>query len=256
MISRPADPSPHDTLSPSLRRNGERVPSFELKFLLPEARARELEALLGPLLALDPHGNPALGGAYRTATLYLDTPELTVLRATDGRRRRKHRARRYGAGDVIFLERKVKVGDRVRKKRACIPLADLALLNGAGLTEDSPAAWFQQKVASGNLRPQSLVWYERIAYCGVLSGSPVRLTFDRDVRGLPINEWRLSRDAEAAPPLLADVICELKFAWSMPQAFKRAIETLQLTPVRLSKYRLAMQRAGIATEGPPDARVA
>ncbi len=52
--------------SPSLSaRGGGAGPAYELKFLLDEERGRAVEAWARRRLALDPHGDPALGGAYR-----------------------------------------------------------------------------------------------------------------------------------------------------------------------------------------------
>src|SRR5262245_16404917 len=43
-------------------------PAFELKFLLTESQARQIEDWARQRLALDPHGDPALGGAYQTTS--------------------------------------------------------------------------------------------------------------------------------------------------------------------------------------------
>ena len=60
-------------VSPSLRpwSPGD-VPAFEMKFLLDEAEAGQVEALLAHRLTLDPHSNPGLGNAYRITRQALD----------------------------------------------------------------------------------------------------------------------------------------------------------------------------------------
>src|SRR5439155_22125195 len=102
--------------------------AYELKFLLDETRAQDVEAWAELRLALDPHSDPALGGASRTTSLYFDTPELDVYHRAPSYRRRKFRVRRYGSAPEVFLERKSKWGDRVAKPRTAVPAAELPLL--------------------------------------------------------------------------------------------------------------------------------
>ena len=59
--------------SPALAGTG--APAYELKFLLTEPQARQVEAMLRENLALDPHADPTLG-AYRVTSVYFDTPQL------------------------------------------------------------------------------------------------------------------------------------------------------------------------------------
>src|SRR5438270_569717 len=91
--------------SPSLGSPGG-APAYELKFLIGAAQAREVEARARRCLTLDPHGDPALGGAYRTTSLYFDTPTLDVYHRTAAHKGHKLRARRYGSMPCVFLERK------------------------------------------------------------------------------------------------------------------------------------------------------
>ena len=68
--------------SPSLSTSDDGLgPAFELKFLLEEALARTIEECVRDRLPLDAHGDPALGGAYRTTSLYLDTAARDVFPA-------------------------------------------------------------------------------------------------------------------------------------------------------------------------------
>ena len=75
------------------------------------SRRRRLESLR------DHHG---AGGSYRVASVYCDTSAFDVFRRSAGFKRRKYRVRRYGDSPELFLERKTKVGDQVRKKRVTI----------------------------------------------------------------------------------------------------------------------------------------
>ena len=69
-------------LSPSLIASLQpEVPAYELKFTLDAEKAGLVEHWARRHMAPDPHGDPALGGAYRIHSLYLDTPALDVYRA-------------------------------------------------------------------------------------------------------------------------------------------------------------------------------
>src|SRR5262249_22260166 len=115
-----------DFRSPSLDLPGSVAPAFELKFLVDEDRARAAEAWARHHLVPDPPGDPALGGASGTTSLYFDTPELDVYHRSPKYRRRKYRVRRYGAEPWTFLERKSKWGDRVAKRRSRVHEAEVA----------------------------------------------------------------------------------------------------------------------------------
>src|SRR5262245_20987903 len=103
--------------------------AYELKFLLTEDQAAAATDRVRARLSPDPHADPSLGGAYRTTSIYTDTPRLDVLRRTGDYATSKCRVRRYGASGPVFLERKDKDGNRVRKCRATVPADDLAILS-------------------------------------------------------------------------------------------------------------------------------
>src|SRR6516164_4946790 len=148
--------------------------AFELKFLLDEARAQEVESWARVRLALDPHGDPALGGAYLTTSLYFDTPELDVYHRSRGYKRRKFRVRRYGAAPWAFLERKSKWGDRVEKRRAAVPGEELALLANPMSVVTWPGHWFHRRLVARRLGPACRVSYHRTAYVGACAEGPLR----------------------------------------------------------------------------------
>jgi hypothetical protein len=77
-----------DAVSPSLVPV-DGAPAFEIKFLLDPARAECVTAWARRHLVPDPHADPALGGAYRVHSLYLDTAGLDVYHRADSYRRRK-----------------------------------------------------------------------------------------------------------------------------------------------------------------------
>jgi hypothetical protein len=235
--------------SPSLGGSAEGTgPAFEMKFLLSEPTARAIESHLGGRLPLDPHGDPALGGAYRTTTLYLDTAMLDVFHRSPSFRKRKHRLRRYGDAPHIFLERKTREGDRVRKLRTAAPETELALLAEPTPGPDRPGAWFHRALLERGLRPVCLVVYERTAYAGLTSEGPLRLTFDRGLRGTPARDWEVLPCA-GREFLGGSVILEFKFRAALPALFKELVQEFRLCPTAVSKYRRCMQEWGVREVG-------
>lgn len=200
-------------------------PAFELKFRLDPATAAAVASDLAGVLAPDPHGDPARGGAYRTTTVYADTADFAVLLRAKGHRRRKYRARRYGDAGPVFLERKEKAGDRVRKTRS----------------PDGPDAdWFREETAARGLRPACRVTYDRLALTGVVAGEVVRVTFDRMLRGTRAADWT-PEPVDAGPDALGGaVVCEFKFRDAMPGLLKGVVARRGLAPGGASKYRLVM----------------
>jgi hypothetical protein len=238
--------------SPSLFAAGtDGPPAFELKFLLTEPQAAAVVAAVAGRLALDPHADPDLGNAYLTTSVYTDTPDYAVFLRTDTFGGCKFRVRRYGPGGPVFVERKQKTGDRVRKQRSRVT----AVNRLAGPVEAGwPGAWFHRELLDRGLRPVCRVSYERVAYAGTADSGPVRLTFDRRVRGELADGWHLTPVTDA-PALLDDlVICEFKFRLALPALFKGIVADLGLSPSAVSKYRRFLGTArGLPVGGTADA---
>jgi hypothetical protein len=237
-------PSQH-VESPSLAESANGGGSaYELKFLIDEARAREAEAWAAARLAPDPHGDPARGGAYHTTTLYLDTPALDVYHRRPSFKRSKHRLRRYGAEPRVYLERKKKVGDRVRKQRTAIPDGELPLLADALAVPAWPGHWFHRRLLDRGLRPAALVVYERTAFVGASAEGPFRLTLDRQLRGSLAGAWAVPPDEGGRPLLTGRVILEFKFRSALPAPFKELVQAMRLNPGPVSKYRSCVSAWG------------
>ena len=249
-------PSASGLESPSLFGPGaaaDGATAYEVKFLLTEAQAAEVTARVAGKLALDPYADPAMGNAYLTTSVYTDTPGFDVFYRTEGYNRDKFRVRRYGVTGPVFVERKTKNGDKVRKHRARINPAEVAELAAPGLNGEWAGEWFHSQLIEKQLRPVCRVAYERVAYLGTADGGTVRLTFDRNVRGVLAGEWRLET-VGAVPPLLDRVVCEFKFRTTMPTLFKGIVADLALTPTPVSKYRTFVQSTGLVpARSRPDA---
>jgi hypothetical protein len=235
--------------SPSLTASAAGAPAFELKFLLDEARAQEVEAWAHARLVLDPHGDPALGGAYRTTTVYTDTPGLDVYHRSPSFKRSKYRVRRYGSAPRVFLERKSKSGDRVAKRRAAVPGEELFTLAQPMSLLTWPGHWFHRRLLERRLGPACRIAYQRTAYAGSCPDGPLRLTLDRRIRSLLTDEWNLDPFEGGLPLLNGHVILEFKFRSALPVPFKSLVQALRLSPAAVSKYRLCREAWGATALG-------
>jgi hypothetical protein len=236
--------------SPSLAASADKEhPAYELKFVLTEGEAREVEARVRGRLVPDPHADPSRGHSYQTTSLYCDTAEFDVFHRRGGFRRRKHRLRRYDHGTWVFLERKSKWAERVRKRRTRIPDADLHLLAHPMSTTTWPGHWFHRHLVRRQLLPVCRIAYERVALVGDSEQGPVRLTFDRHVCGVPTSDWNLDGFEGGLPVLTDKVICEFKYRTFLPVLFKDVIQALQLSPSPVSKYRTFLRASGRVEDG-------
>ncbi len=245
--SLPTDSAPRDVatetlLSPSL--DGSAVPgrqAFEMKFLLPESVARELQSWAMRHLSVDAFADPARDDSYQTTTVYLDTPAFDVLLAAPGFRTRKYRLRRYGDETLVYLERKSRRGDKVKKRRVKVPEAELAFFEQADSMTNWPGEWFRDKILRQCRRPVCRLTYDRSAFVKASDEGPLRLTFDRQVRGVLTSDWAPTPVTDGCLILPGEVICEFKFRDAMPAVFKQLIADMQLQPASVSKYRRMMQ---------------
>jgi hypothetical protein len=218
--------------------------AYEIKFLVAEEQARAVETWADRHLVVDPHADPEVGNGYHIHSLYLDTPGLDILHRAEGFKRAKFRVRRYGGEEVIFLERKTRNGDRVRKRRTRVCRTELFVLQSAAPAPSWPGQWFHERVLIRGLQPACRIAYRRSAYVGV-NGTDLRLTIDRQLRCAPAAGWALEDFAGGLPLLTGECILELKFQQSMPALFRHLVEQFGLTPRSASKYRMAMTAWGM-----------
>jgi hypothetical protein len=137
----------------------------------------------------------------------------------------------------VFLERKDKDGNRVRKCRATVAAHELATLAHPKPAANWVGGWFHHQVAERELVPVCRIAYERIAFMGMTVGGAVRVTFDRNIRGERADSWELA-NVGAVPELLpGQVVCEFKFRVALPALLKDVVEAFALTPATVSKYR-------------------
>jgi hypothetical protein len=230
----------------------------EIKFLVNEATGLRIREWVRERMDADPHGGGPHADEYRVSTLYLDTGARDVFHRRGSYGRSKYRVRRYGDETRVFLERKLRTGARLAKRRTDISLDALPLLTTAGSLDpvaptspipDPLTGWFRRRVSLRRLEPVCRVSYLRVARLGDTEAGRVRLTLDYSLSAATANAFTLD-GAGPAPLLVGHMILELKFRGPMPAVFRELADTFALTPGRASKYRVAAEALGIAGVAP------
>lgn len=217
-------------------------PRFERKLLLDETRAGVLQAWTAARCAPDPHADPA-DPAYLVESVYCDTEDFAIWKSAGPARMARYRLRRYGSG-ACFLEEKLRLQERVWKRRAPCPASSFAALcRGEEPVLDGQLPWFAGRFRAFVLRPTAVIAYRRYAF----QQGDVRITFDRQVRAWPVGGGAdpFARTAEPAL-VVAGVVLEVKHA-GPPDAMVR--ELTQLTgglAGGCSKYGRAVSVLGLA----------
>lgn len=223
--------------------------AFELKFELALNEVLRVKDWARNHLNPDPHGDD---GCYRVTSVYCDTPELDVFYRAQGYRKSKLRLRRYGMAPFVFLERKVRNGDKVRKRRIEIAPEELTNLSSYMSGTIPPAGWeagwFLDKALKKRLAPVCRVGYDRTAFYGTASGQGVRLTIDESLIGASVNGWEAQPLLEGIELLPGRALLELKFQDSIPELFRKLLPELPTQPARVSKFRRCVQMCGLVTE--------
>ena len=220
----------------------------EVKFLVDRALGQAIRRWALARLEPDPHASGP-GAAYQTASLYFDADTFDVAHNRGSFGRSKYRVRRYGAGPVVFLERKLRRDGFLTKRRSVVSLADLARLEGTVSEVKWAGRWFHRRLAARQLRPVCHLTYERTALMGATAGGPMRLTIDEDVRAQPVSALSFVGGAGASV-LDRHMILELKYTAAMPAVFGQLVAEFRLAPCAMSKYRLAARRLGLVSFAP------
>jgi hypothetical protein len=217
------------------------LPAYEMKFLISEKQAGEIESCLSDVLVHDAHDGSATGGGYQITTLYTDTDWFDVYYHQKPFRRHKYRLRRYGMDPLVFLERRSRRRDRIKKRRNTIRAEELHLFSRSDSPANWAGGWFHQRLLEGGLHPVCRITYHRTAYFSNQCGGMMRLTFDRAIRGCLTEDWMVEPFEGGLPMLDGQIICEVKFCSVMPPRFKQVVQDFELRPIRISKYAAFMQ---------------
>jgi hypothetical protein len=227
-----------------------RAHACELKFFVDRVVGDQIAEWARRRLPADRHANGPTGDQYVITSVYFDTQNLDVFHGRGSFGRSKYRARRYGAADVVFLERKMRRPRLLHKRRSIAPLDDLDCLEQADSRADWNGRWFHRRLLARRLSPTCQLTYVRTAREIETDHGVVRLTLDNEIRVRPIS--RVAFDEEPATPVLAEkTVVELKFRHVVPAIFKELIETFALTPCAGSKYRFGMKALGHQMQGEP-----
>lgn len=225
---------------------------FELKYILDEVTARAVRDYARSYLVADEHADPAKGWSYPIHSVYLDSPDYTLCRATiQGLKNRfKLRVRYYDDNPAlpVFFEIKRRINDVILKRRAMVRREAMAMLlaghwpSTSDLVKPNDAKAFDSLQQFCELRHRLnasgkvIVSYVREAWVTAENNS-VRLTFDRNLAGLP---WRGQLTCkgltEGVRPEVAGVILELKFTDRFPDWMRTMVQGLNLQRRSMAKY--------------------
>lgn len=213
----------------------------EKKYLLTDELRNELLSRISPMLIPDSYGRSTI------SSLYLDTPDFRIIRASIEAKQEKHaykeklRLRTYGTPkDVtkVFLEIKKKYKGVVYKRR--ISLTHAAAMEYILGEEKPPDSQIMREIDYamhfyGDVKPASVVSYERDAFF-VRDLPALRITFDSGVRYRNTNlDLKVGSGGKILLPEGLSLM-EIKTDGSMPLWLSNALDELKIYPASYSKY--------------------
>jgi SPX domain protein involved in polyphosphate accumulation len=228
---------------------------FELKYLITLQQAEQFKSALRAYLVPDQHGNN--NGRYALTSLYYDSPDLHCYweKADGVRFRRKLRIRHYETGEVftdetpVFLEIKQRIDRVTQKRRAILPYSEaLSLCNDRRIPNHAPddKAVIEEVFVflwQYNLRPASIVRYDRQAFIGTDYDVGLRVTFDTSL-SFQSHPLHLHEQPSGLPMLSANlVVMEIKVNERIPYWLTEMIAAHNLQMVRVSKYCRSIEAA-------------
>jgi hypothetical protein len=224
---------------------------FELKYIIPENIALAVRDFVASYLECDEFGATLPNLSYPVHSLYLDSEDLKLYRATinGDKNRFKLRLRFYEnrADAPVFFEIKRRMNNTISKQRGGVrreavePLLHGQLPSPAHLISKEP----RQLVALQNFcrlmsniaaTPKAHVAYQREAWISRYDNS-VRVTMDREVCCDPEPTARLDTVmVHPARPFGDKVILELKFTNRFPDWFGDLVRVFGLMQCGAAKY--------------------
>jgi hypothetical protein len=228
--------------------SGHRFNRFELKYLLTLQQAERFKADLQAYVVPDEHGHT--NGRYALSSLYYDSPDLRCYHENERglKSRRKLRIRHYETGEVftdespVFIEIKQRYDRITQKRRTLLPYDEaLRLCNDRQLPDQGPGdrAFVEEIYAflwQCNLRPASIVRYERQAFTGTVYDRGLRVTFDTSLSS-QAHQLHLHEQPAGLPMLPASLtVMEIKVNERLPLWLSDMIAAHDLRRVGFSKY--------------------
>jgi SPX domain protein involved in polyphosphate accumulation len=228
---------------------------FELKYLITLQQAVKFKSALLAYLIPDERGNN--NGRYTLTSLYYDSPDLRCYwEKVDGVKfRRKLRLRHYETDEVfteetpVFVEIKQRIDRVTQKRRVVLPYIEaLRLCNDRQIPNHAPddKAVIEEIYAflwQYNLRPVSIVRYERQAFIGTDYDVGLRVTFDTSL-SFQSHQLRLHEQPSGLPMLSANlVVMEIKVNERIPYWLTEMVAAHNLQMNRISKYCRSIEAA-------------
>jgi hypothetical protein len=223
---------------------------FEFKYLVDEPIADEIRHFVQGYLEPDTYTVGRAGVGYPVHSLYLDTPDLRLCRATqDGLKNRfKLRIRFYEPqASPVFFEIKRRVNDVILKQRAAVRSS-----SAAGLIDGKPPK-LSDLVDCDEKNRFALYEFCRLrdeleaipcAYTSYLregyeppGNNHCRVTFDRLLRAGEFHGSLSVSGLERWPsPQLPGTVLELKFTDAFPHWMQTLVESFNLVRRSVPKY--------------------
>ena len=228
---------------------------FELKYILTLQQAEKFKNALRAFMRSDENGSD--NGRYSLTSLYYDSPDLRCYWEKEYgiRYRRKLRLRRYENGETlteetpIFVEIKQRIDRVTQKRRAVLPYSDALRLCSDRQIPDHSAE--DRSVIEEiyvflwqyNLRPVSIVRYDRQAFVGSEYDLGLRVTFDTALT-FQVHPLHLHEAQQGLSLLPAhQVVMEIKVNERIPSWLTGLIADHNLRLERVSKYCRSIETA-------------
>lgn len=231
---------------------------YELKYLPDRGQTAFL------VNRLKGHMEPDRYGMTSIASLYYDTPDSRLIRASLDKPdfKEKIRLRSYGLAtenSPVFLELKRKASGIVYKRRVRTTIPEVRqFLDGkddlfADRQISRELSWFRDYHSP--LQPACLIIYDRVAYFE--PGGDLRLTIDFNPRYRMAEELDLttSMDGILLRPE-GDAVLEIKVQGAMPLWLTAILDEGQIYKSSFSKYGEAFRQRQAVRSAPPALRIA
>ena len=235
---------------------------FEMKYIIRKSISESIQKEIRNFMAYDGYANKKLKKNYFVRSLYFENNNYSNFNEkVDGvKLRHKYRIRTYSnkldKNTPIFLELKGRENLRTYKTRFFIEQNDLNLFfekkNYFKLKKTYSDNYLIEQFIFDcyrkNLSPKILVDYNRTPYINK-SGLYFRLTFDNNIISLSNSSlYSTGLNSGWRECLAGFTILEVKFESSIPAWFQRIVQSYQLQIRSISKFVIAADTLGLASD--------
>ena len=248
-----------NTISKNIQQKFSR---FEMKYIIRKSISERIQKEIRNFMVYDGYANKELKKNYFVRSLYFENNNYSNFNEkVDGvKLRHKYRIRTYSnkldKNTPIFLELKGRENLRTYKTRFFIEQNDLNLFfekkNYFKLkkiySDNYLIEQFIFDCYRKNLSPKILVDYNRTPYINKI-GLYFRLTFDNNIVSLSDSRlYSTSLNSGWRECLAGLTILEVKFESSIPAWFQRIVQSYQLQIRSISKFVIATDTLGLASD--------